>query len=63
MFEITKKLALTNIYEKIQEELRNQYSIGYEPSTNTGKAFRYIKLRAKDKKLTVVTRTGYYPKS
>jgi VWFA-related protein len=63
MFEVTKKLTLQGIYDKIQEELRNQYSIGYTQSNNNDKAFRHIKLRAKDKKLEVMTRTGYYPKS
>jgi VWFA-related protein len=63
MFEVTKKLTLQGIYEKIQEELRNQYNIGYIPSNNNGSSFRRIKLRAKDKKLEVVTRTGYYPKN
>jgi VWFA-related protein len=63
MFEVTRKLTLQGIYEKIQEELRNQYSIGYTPSNNNGTAFRHIKLRAKDKKLEVVTRAGYYPKN
>jgi VWFA-related protein len=63
MFEVTPKLTLQGIYDKIQEELRKQYSIGYTPSNINGKAFRHIKLRAKDKKLEVVTRAGYYPKS
>jgi VWFA-related protein len=63
IFEVTKKLTLQGIFENIQEELRNQYSIGYTPSNNNGKAFRHIKLRAKDKRLEVVTRTGYYPKN
>jgi VWFA-related protein len=63
MFEVTKNLTLRGIYEKIQEELRNQYNLGYTSSNNNGKAFRHIKLRARDKKLEVVTRTGYYPKS
>jgi VWFA-related protein len=63
MFEVTKKLTLRGIYEKIQEELRNQYSIGYTPSNNAGTSFRHIKLRATNKKLEVVTRAGYYPKN
>jgi VWFA-related protein len=62
MFEATPKLTLQGIYGRIQEELRNQYRIGYTPSNTNGKAFRHIKLRAKNKKLEAVTRAGYYPK-
>jgi VWFA-related protein len=62
MFEVTKKLTLKEIYDQIQEELRNQYNIGYTPS-NTGDAgFRHIKLLTKDGKYEVVTRAGYYPR-
>jgi VWFA-related protein len=63
MFEVTKKLTLKEIYDKIQEELRNQYNLGYTPANNSGTEFRRIKLRTKDEKLEVVTRAGYYPKN
>jgi VWFA-related protein len=63
MFEVAKKMTLKDIYDKIQEELRNQYNLGYISSNNNGTAFRHIKLRTKDEKLEVVTRTGYYPKN
>ena len=62
-FEVAKKMTLKEIYDKIQEELRNQYSLGYTSSNNNGTAFRNIKLRTKNEKLEVVTRTGYYPKN
>lgn len=62
MFEVTKKLTLKGIYDQIQEELRNQYNIGYTPSNITGTGFRHIKLLTKDEKLEVVTRAGYYPR-
>ena len=62
MFEVTKKLTLKEIYDQIQEELRNQYNIGYTPSDAGGTGFRHIKLLTKDGKLQVVTRTGYYPR-
>ncbi len=63
MFEVSKKLPLKEIYDRIEEELRNQYSIGYTPSDAAGTEFRHIKLRTKDGKLEVVTRAGYYPKT
>jgi VWFA-related protein len=62
MFEVKKKLSLKEIYEGIQEELRNQYNIGYIPSDLGGTGFRRIKLRTKDDKLEVITRAGYYPR-
>lgn len=62
MFEVTKKLLLKEIYDRIQEELRNQYNIGYTPSDASGTGFRRIKLRTKDGKFEVITRAGYYPR-
>jgi VWFA-related protein len=61
MFEVSKKLTLSEIYDQIQEELRNQYSIGYTPANMNGSEFRHISLRTKNKKLEVITRAGYYP--
>ena len=63
MFEVTRKLPLKEIYDRIQEELRNQYNIGYTPSETAGTGFRHIKLRTKDSKFEVVSRAGYYPRS
>jgi VWFA-related protein len=60
MFEVSNKLLLQEIYDRIQQELRNQYSLGYEPSKAGGAGFRSIKLRTKKGKLEVVTRAGYY---
>lgn len=62
-FEVTKKETIDDIYKSIQDELRNQYSIGYvsdqDPSA-TG--FRHISLTAKNNKsLTVQAPEGYYP--
>lgn len=62
MFEVSKKLLLKDIYDKIQEELRNQYNLGYTPPNTSDFGFRQIKLRTKDSKLEVVARAGYYPK-
>jgi VWFA-related protein len=60
MFEVTGKLTLKDIYDTIQEELRNQYSIGYTPSEGGDAGFRRISLRTTDGTLEVVTRSGYY---
>jgi VWFA-related protein len=62
MFDLTKDRSLREVFSEIQEELRNQYSLGYTPSNIGGSAFRRISLRTKNAKLEVVTRAGYYPK-
>jgi VWFA-related protein len=62
-FEVTKKEPIDTIYKTVQEELRNQYSIGYisdQDPSSTG--FRHISLTAKNNKsLTVQAPEGYYP--
>jgi len=63
-FEVTKKQPVDKIYERIQEELRNQYSIGYtsdQPNSEGG--YRRISLTTDKKGLAVQTRDGYYPSS
>jgi len=62
VYEVSKKLSLQAIFDKIQEELRSQYSLSYTPPPGDSAAFRKIKLRTKDKDLKVLTRPGYYPK-
>ncbi len=62
LFEVSKKQPLSEIYSKIEEELRNQYSIGYTPDRKPADApgYRKIQLTTKQKDLTVQTRQGYY---
>jgi VWFA-related protein len=61
-FEVTKKESISDIYTRIQEELRNQYSIGYvSDQTAGGGGFRHIVLTAKKSGLTVQAPQGYYP--
>ena len=62
LFEVTKRNTLSGIFDKINEEMRNQYSIGYSPKRDPSIAgFRKIKLRARQKGLKVQAREGYYP--
>jgi VWFA-related protein len=63
MFEVTKKLNLKDIYDSIQEELRNQYYLGYTPPQTGVAGFRRIILRTKIPNLEVITRAGYYAKN
>jgi VWFA-related protein len=60
-FEVTKSDPVENIYSRIEDALRNQYSIGYTPARGaTGGQYRKIKLTTKQPDLIVQTRDGYY---
>ena len=52
-------MTLEKIYARIQDDLRNQYSLGYT-SDQTGAGYRKIKVTAKGKNLVVQAREGYY---
>ena len=61
MFEISKKEPIDQIFSQIEQELRNQYSLGYTPDRNgTASSYHKIHLAAKDKNDIVQTREGYY---
>lgn len=61
-FEVSRKDPIDQIYDRIQEELRNQYNIGYtSDSRDTGYGYRKISLTVKRRNLIVQTREGYYP--
>jgi len=61
LFEVSKKQPIDKIYSELQEELRNQYSIGYTPDkSNEGTGFRKITLTTKEKGFAVQARDGYY---
>lgn len=61
MFQVSKKLPLDQIYAQVEEELRNQYALGYtpNPADNEG-GYHKIHLTAKQKDMTVQARDGYY---
>ena len=61
-FEVTKKLSIDDIFDKIQEELRNQYNIGYVPDQTASTGYRAIKVTTKQSGMTVQAREGYYPR-
>ncbi|MGC1967053.1 MAG: VWA domain-containing protein [Candidatus Acidiferrales bacterium] len=62
-FEVTPNESIEDIYAQIEEDLRNQYSVGYTPgrAKPDGK-YHKIKLTTKDRHFTVNTRAGYYAK-
>jgi VWFA-related protein len=61
LFEVSKKQPIELIYDRIQDELRNQYSLGYTPDrADAGAGYHKIRLTTKQKDLTVQARDGYY---
>jgi VWFA-related protein len=55
------KKSLDDIYSQINEELRNQYSIGYtSDKPESDGSYRKIELTVKKKGLVVQSRDGYY---
>ncbi len=60
-FEVSKKQPIDQIYTQIEQELRNQYSLGYSPDKAVaGSGYHKITLATTNKDLTVQTREGYY---
>jgi VWFA-related protein len=60
LFKVSKKETVDKIYAQIEEELRNQYSLGYTPEKNTEAGYHKIVLTTKEKELVVQARDGYY---
>ena len=58
-FDVSGKMSLSRIYDLIEEDLRNQYSLGYTPQ-DLGAGFRRLKVTTKQKALVVQTREGFY---
>jgi len=61
VFTVSSKHPLSEVFREIQDEMRNQYSIGYEP-TNTKRdgSFRHIEIRTSNADYKVQAREGYY---
>ena len=59
LFQVSKKEPVNQIYAQIQEELRNQYSLGYTPNPPEP-GYHKIQVVATKKDLVVQTRDGYY---
>ncbi|MBV8457964.1 MAG: VWA domain-containing protein, partial [Acetobacteraceae bacterium] len=60
-FEVTRKESVEAIYKQVQDELRNQYSLGFSPErAEESTGYHKILLAAKPKDLVVQTRQGYY---
>jgi VWFA-related protein len=62
-FEVSKKMSIDQIYDRIEEELRNQYSLGFTPDKTDSVGFRRLAVTVKRSAMIVQTREGYYPGS
>ena len=61
LFEVSGKESIDEIYARIEEELRNQYSLAYTPNPpDNDSGYHKITLTAKPKDLKVQARDGYY---
>jgi VWFA-related protein len=61
LFEVSGKQSVEKIYAQIEEELRNQYSLGYTPDrSDSGGGYHKIVVKTKQKDLVVQAREGYY---
>lgn len=60
LFQVSKKETMDKIYADIDEELRNQYSLGYTPAKDLSAGYHKIHLYTNNKDLKVQARDGYY---
>jgi len=60
LFEVSKKETVDQIYAAIEEELRNQYRLGYTPAKDSTPGYHKILLTTYNKNLKVQARDGYY---
>jgi len=62
MFVVSKTNSAAQIYAQIQDELRNEYNIGYTPNRAPGDPadYRHITLSVKQKDYRIQAREGYY---
>ncbi len=60
-FEVSKKKSVDQIYSEIEDELRNQYSLGYTSDrADSDAGYRKIQVTVRQKGLTVQARDGYF---
>ena len=61
VFTVDNKHPLSQVFKELQDELRNQYSIGYQ-STNPNRdgSFRRLEIKVDKKDERVQARNGYY---
>jgi len=56
-----KSRAMEELYARVTEEARNQYTLAYSPSgTDRGAEYHSIEVRVRRQGLTILAREGYY---
>ncbi len=60
VFSVSKKMPLPAIYTQIEADMRLQYQLTYRPPDSTPGTYHRLKLKPRDKHLTVDARTGYF---
>ena len=63
-FDLTAAETLQKIYSRIEDQLRNQYSLGYVPSftpASSRPGYRKLRVGVKRRGVTVQARDGYFP--
>ena len=56
-----KRQDMEELYSRVTEEARNQYTLAYTPTgTDRGAEYHSIEVRVKRQGLTILTREGYY---
>jgi VWFA-related protein len=60
LYKVSKKEPIDQIYSSIEEELRNQYNLGFTPDKSDTPGYHKIVLKANLKDATVQTRDGFY---
>lgn len=61
VFTVSHKMSLREIFQQIGEDLRLQYELGYKPPPATQpNSYHKLELKAKDKKLVVQARKGFF---
>jgi Ca-activated chloride channel homolog len=61
VFKVSRSLSLREIFTQIGQDLRLQYELGYKPPLDTQpNSYHKLELKAKDKKLTVQARKGFF---
>jgi VWFA-related protein len=60
-FEVTKKETVSQIYSQIEEELRNQYNLGFTPDkAHATPGYHTVTLTTTNKDFSVQAQEGYY---
>ncbi len=61
VFTVARNMGLRAIFAQIGEDLRLQYELGYTPPPDTlANSYHRLELKAKDKKLSVQARKGFF---